>query len=112
MHVLKTSVGIGMALIILNPIIGWGGLAVSLYLYKKGRKRFYLFLGPFFYVLSWGMLAVGAVLAGPEGLKITRAFVRENLAVTVLIGAAAAGVYLLHRSYTKRTGDGSPKDKK
>lgn len=68
----STKFIIGMVLLTTNQVIGWGGAALCAYLAKKTGKKAYLAWGTFIYALSWGMLFLGAYLAGKEGLDLTK----------------------------------------
>ena len=58
---------IGIILLVTNQPFGWGGMLISNALALKTHNIFYTYLGFGIYALSWGMLALGALLAGPQG---------------------------------------------
>jgi len=82
----------GMILLVTNQPVGWGGIIYFSYLAKKTGKKIYIALGTVIYAVSWGMLALGAVLAGPEGLAIvkdtTKKYGWKLLPVVLIIGLA------------------------
>src|SRR5512138_2696744 len=65
---------VGMVLLTTNQFVGWGGIALCAYLAKKTCKKVYALWGTIIYALSWGMLFLGAWLAGPEGLRIAKKY--------------------------------------
>lgn len=58
---------IGIILLVTNQPIGWGGMIISNTLALKYHNIFYTYIGFSIYALSWGMLGIGALLAGPQG---------------------------------------------
>ena len=83
-----------MVLLLTNQVVGWGGLIISAYLGKKtGKKAFYA-AGTAVYAISWGMLALGAYLAGPEGIALVKGLFKKYMfgtisaAVIIVVGAA------------------------
>lgn len=76
---------IGMVLLFTNQIFGWGGIFLFSYLAKKTGKKFYYIIGGAVYAFSWGMLALGVYLAGPEGIRIVRKYIPDWLSIAVLI---------------------------
>lgn len=63
---------IGIILLITNQPFGWGAMILCGALAIKTKKKFFYFLGLAVYALSWGMLGLGILLAGPEGIKYSR----------------------------------------
>ena len=100
---------LGMMLIALNPLVGYGGIILSAFLFKKSKKKIFIYLGAGAYILSWGMLVAGTMLAGPKSLKIARTFVKENLIFTLVVAAVILVVWIVHR-YHVRKGNGKNKD--
>lgn len=70
-----------------NQVFGWLGMLCSVYLAKKTRKNIFYSIGLLIYALSWGMLALGVVLAGPEGILFLKHIFAEYgwQAVAVLL---------------------------
>lgn len=62
----------GVALLILNVPLAYGGLAITAALAAITRSEIWLLIGGAIYVFSWLMLAAGMLLAGPEGLKYVK----------------------------------------
>jgi len=58
---------IGIILLVTNQPLGWGGMIISNALALKSHNIFYTYLGFGIYALSWGMLGLGVLLAGPQG---------------------------------------------
>lgn len=63
---------IGIILLVTNQPLGWGAMLVCSALAVKTKKKFFYFLGIGAYALSWGMLGLGFLLAGPEGVQYSR----------------------------------------
>ena len=63
---------VGITLIVINYPLGWGGVIAGTLLYRKTRRRWWCLAGTGVYGLSWGMLAAGIYLAGPEGMSFVR----------------------------------------
>lgn len=68
----------GVALLITNPIVGWAGVALGAYLARRNGQKRYLAFGTAIYAFSWVMLAAGVVLAGEEGIKRSKDFLRTH----------------------------------
>ncbi|MHB9154158.1 MAG: hypothetical protein ACYC5N_00530 [Endomicrobiales bacterium] len=102
---------LGMVLLLANPPVAWGGVALCAYLAKRTGKKIYYGFGTALYVVSWGMLALGAFLAGSEGVslvkKVTRTYHLEVMAVDVilLIGVAFY-VFKKRKKLPEVSGDG------
>ncbi|MCX5781761.1 MAG: hypothetical protein NT145_03515 [Elusimicrobia bacterium] len=96
---------IGMALLILNPVIGWGAVIFAVYLYKKSKNKIYLLIGTITYILSWGMLFLGSILAGRQGFKLLKTFVKENILLTSLAAIIILVIYLLNQKRKNKTGN-------
>lgn len=63
----------GVGLIVVNPILGWGGAAICGYLaLRTGKKKFYVFLGGIIYAISWVMLLMGGYLTGKDGYALAK----------------------------------------
>lgn len=64
---------IGVGLLVVNTLVGWGGAAVCSFLaLKTKRRRFYCLLGSIIYGISWLMLVVGGFMAGSEGYVLVK----------------------------------------
>lgn len=63
---------IGIILLVTNQPLGWGAMLLCGALAVKTKKKFFYFLGVGAYALSWGMLGLGFLLAGPEGVQYSR----------------------------------------
>ena len=72
MNSLTWEFNLGLILLMTNSLIGWSGILVGIYLAKKTQKEYFITIGILIYILSWAMLALGIVLAGPEGLRISK----------------------------------------
>lgn len=68
---------IGIALLIVNPPLGWLGIAIGAYMFAKTGEKFYLTLTTLFYAFTWVMALAGIILAGPMGLEISRKVIRK-----------------------------------
>ena len=68
----------GLLLLLINVPVGWivGPLLGILFGWLFGVKKGGMVAG-FFYVLSWIMLGLGALLAGKDGFQISRQFSRD-----------------------------------
>jgi hypothetical protein len=81
---------IGMTLLLTNQVVGWGGVALCAYAVKKTGKKCYYAYGTGIYALSWGMIVLGIVLAGPEGAALARQLLKTHgwqilIAVAIVI---------------------------
>jgi|GEM_PF-6056328 len=96
---------IGIILLTTNQVIGWGGMALGLYLAKKTKHKIFYLLGVGIYGLSWAMLALGAYLAGPPGLTLAKHFFwrfrRETIILAILL-LFFAGSYFWYKYATSR----------
>jgi len=63
---------IGIILLVTNQPLGWGAMLLCSALAIRTKKKFFYFLGIGAYALSWGMLGLGFLLAGPEGIQYSR----------------------------------------
>lgn len=68
----------GVALLVTNPVVGWAGVAVCAALGRRSKKKGYYALGTAIYAFSWVMLAGGVILAGEEGVKRSKDFIRTH----------------------------------
>ena len=67
---------IGVILLTTNQPFGWGGMLLFNFLAVKYHSVVYSYLGFGIYGLSWGILALGGILAGPEGKKLFKELLR------------------------------------
>ena len=63
---------IGIILLVTNQPLGWGVMLICNVGAVKNQSAILSFLGIGAYILSWGMLLLGLLLAGPEGIKYSR----------------------------------------
>ncbi|MDD5723803.1 MAG: hypothetical protein PHY29_08725 [Syntrophales bacterium] len=63
---------IGMLLLTTNQPLGWGAVLICNAIAIDKQNIFFTYLGFVFYALSWGMLGLGVLLAGPEGIHYSR----------------------------------------
>ena len=68
---------IGIILLITNQPLGWGGMLICNALTIKNHNALFSFLGIGVYALSWGMLGLGLLMAGPEGIKYSRSLLKK-----------------------------------
>ncbi len=69
---------IGIVLLTANQPIGWGVMLACDVLAISKNNEFFFYLGIALYSLSWGLLGLGLLLAGPEGVRYSR-FLRKKL---------------------------------
>ena len=93
----------GMLLVGLNPLVGYGGIILFAFLFKRSKQKVFIFLGAGAYIFSWGMLVAGTMLAGPRSLKIARTFIEENLVFTVIVAAVILIFWMAHRYRGKQS---------
>lgn len=63
----------GIILLTTNQLIGWGGVVFcGLMAAKTGKKSFWITTGVVIYAISWAMVPLGVVLAGPEGVTMVK----------------------------------------
>ena len=72
---LKTWIGI--ILIVSNQPLGAGALLICNAIAIQKHDVFFSFLGMGAYALSWGVLGLGLLMAGPEGIRYTRGLLRR-----------------------------------
>lgn len=69
---------IGLFFLLFNVPFGYGGGALAaLIAAKMGHPALGAALGVGIYALSWGMLGLGIVMAGPEGVKLVKELRRK-----------------------------------
>lgn len=67
----------GVALLVANVPVGYGGMLICDLLAIKTQKFAYVYLGFGFYGLSWLIFGVGLLLAGKTGLKLSRQILKK-----------------------------------
>ena len=68
---------IGIILLIINQPLGWGAVLICNALMIKKQNAIFSFLGIGAYALSWVILGLGLLLAGPEGIKYFRSLPKK-----------------------------------
>ena len=68
---------IGIILLITNQPVGWGAMLIGNTLSIKKQDALFSYLGIGAYAFSWGMLGLGLLMAGPEGIKYSRSLIRK-----------------------------------
>jgi len=69
---------IGIILLTTNQPLGWVALLVCSALAIDEHSEFIFFFGIALYALTWGMLGLGALLAGPEGLRYSHLLLTKS----------------------------------
>lgn len=67
---------IGVILLVINIPLGWLGAIVCALLYVRFKKKAFILLGGGIYVLTWGMLFLGAYLAKDKGIVLAKETLR------------------------------------
>jgi len=68
---------IGIVLLIINPAFGWGAIVIFNSLAIIESNEAFYFWGICGYIISWGMLGLGMILAGPQGLQYSRILLKR-----------------------------------
>jgi hypothetical protein len=68
---------VGIILLISNQPVGWGAMFIGHTISFNKQDALYAFLGMGTYVFSWGMLGLGLLMAGPEGVKYSRSLIKK-----------------------------------
>ena len=68
---------IGITLLVTNQPIGWGAMFIFNALSINKQNALFSVLGFGAYALSWGMLGLGLLMAGPEGIKYSRGLLKK-----------------------------------
>ncbi|MBW2631090.1 MAG: hypothetical protein JRC90_04910 [Deltaproteobacteria bacterium] len=68
---------IGIVLLTTNQPLGWGAMLACDAIAINKQDEFFFYLGIALYALSWGMLGLGALLAGPEGIRYSRLLLKK-----------------------------------
>lgn len=91
---------IGIILLVTNQPLGWGSMLLCSALAVKTKKKFFYLLGIGAYALSWGMLGLGFLLAGPEGVRYSRSLLKGLWVSPVgKVSIAFAGTLLIILGY-------------
>ena len=64
-------------MLITNQPVGWVAMVIGNTMSLNKQDALFSYLGIGTYVLSWGMLGLGLLMAGPEGIKYSRSLVRK-----------------------------------
>ncbi|MBW2558084.1 MAG: hypothetical protein JRD69_04500 [Deltaproteobacteria bacterium] len=68
---------IGIILLTTNQPIGWAAMVACNAIAINKQDIFFTYLGFAFYALTWGMLGLGILLAGPEGIRYSRLLLKK-----------------------------------
>ena len=68
---------IGIILLTTNQPIGWAAMVACNAIAISKQNIFFTYLGFAFYALTWGMLGLGVLLAGPEGIRYSRLLLKR-----------------------------------
>lgn len=69
---------VGILLLMTNQPLGWAALVICNTVALAKHSFFFSCLGFAFYALSWGMMGLGALLAGPEGIRYSRLMLKRG----------------------------------
>jgi len=67
----------GFILLVINQPFGWGAMLICNAIAIHKQNALFSFLGIGAFALSWGMLGLGLLLAGPEGIKYARSLLKK-----------------------------------
>ncbi|MBW2544780.1 MAG: hypothetical protein JRD43_04825 [Deltaproteobacteria bacterium] len=68
---------IGIILLTTNQPLGWAAMLACNAIAINKQSIFFTYLGFALYALSWGMLGLGVLLAGPEGIRYSRLLLKK-----------------------------------
>ena len=68
---------IGIFLLVANQPLGFLAILVCNAIALRQHNAIFSFIGLGAYVLSWGMLGLGLLLAGPEGIAFSRSLLKK-----------------------------------
>ena len=103
MHHVSAKFIAGMILLTTNQVIGWVGIGLCAYLAKKTKKKYWIAVGTGVYALSWGMVALGLVLAGKEGLDLSKSLlVKYGMWLVPIALIIAAVIYYVKKRKKKK----------
>ena len=92
----------GMVLLLTNNVVGWLGLIGGSYFGKKTGKKIFLAAGTGLYALSWGMLALGVYLAGPQGVELVKKLFKAYKWQAIIAGVIIVSALIVYH-FTKRS---------
>ena len=69
----------GVVLLVINVPFGYGGMAITAAIAAAKKQPGWLIAGGVIYGLSWLMLGLGILMAGPEGIKYVKGFRGKRL---------------------------------
>ncbi|MBW2560463.1 MAG: hypothetical protein JRE40_06360 [Deltaproteobacteria bacterium] len=69
---------IGILLLTTNQPLGWGAMLICNAIAIDRQNIFFTYLGLGFYALTWGMMGLGVLLAGPEGIRYSRLLLKRG----------------------------------
>ena len=69
---------IGIVLLTTNQPLGWGAMLACDAIAIDKHNEFFFYLGIALYSLSWGLLGLGVLLAGPEGVRYSRLLLKKS----------------------------------
>jgi len=69
---------VGILLLMANQPLGWLALLICNALAIGRHSIFFTYLGFTLYALSWVVLGVGVLLAGPEGVRYSRLLMKRG----------------------------------
>ncbi|MBA7549292.1 hypothetical protein ES705_41770 [subsurface metagenome] len=69
---------IGILLLTTNQPIGWAAMLICNAVAIDKQNIFFTYLGFAFYALTWGMMGLGVLLAGPEGIRYSRLLLKKG----------------------------------
>jgi len=68
---------IGILLLTINQPLGWAAMLICNAIAIDKQNVFFTYLGFVFYALTWGMMGLGILLAGPEGVRYSRLLLKR-----------------------------------
>ncbi len=68
---------VGIILLTTNQPLGWWAMLACDAIAINKHNEFFFYLGIALYALSWVMLGLGALLAGPEGVRYSRLLLKK-----------------------------------
>jgi len=69
---------IGILLLTTNQPLGWGAMLICNAIALNRQDLFFTYLGLGLYALTWGMMGLGVLLAGPEGIRYSRLLLKRG----------------------------------
>lgn len=68
----KWKFKIGIFFLIINIPLGYCGIGFGVALHAKTHRFFWEYVGIGIYIFSWVILGLGALMAGPEGVRLSK----------------------------------------